>query len=63
SRLPIVDPSPQRVPPEPFHWIGGSAIRRGIMAKENAESEGRSPSKVASALARVPELIGFHIGR
>jgi glycine/D-amino acid oxidase-like deaminating enzyme len=63
SRLPIVDPSPQRVPPEPFHWIGGSAIRRGIMSKENAESEGRSPGKVASALARVPELIGFHIGR
>jgi glycine/D-amino acid oxidase-like deaminating enzyme len=63
SRLPIVDPSPQRVPPEPFHWLGGSAIRAGIMSKENAESEARSPSKVASTLARIPELIGFHIGR
>jgi glycine/D-amino acid oxidase-like deaminating enzyme len=63
SRLPIVDPSPQRVPPEPFHWLGGSAIRAGIMSKERAEGEGRSPGKVASALARVPELIGFHIGR
>jgi glycine/D-amino acid oxidase-like deaminating enzyme len=63
SRLPIVDPSPQRVPPEPFHWIGGSAIHAAIMAKENAESNGRSPSKVASTLARVPELIGFHMGR
>lgn len=63
SRLPIVDPSPRRVPPEPFHWLGGSAIRAGIMAKENAESEGRRPSPVSAALARVPELIGFHIGR
>jgi len=63
SRLPIVDPSPQRVPPEPFHWIGGSAIRAGIMSKEDAEAEDRSPSKMASMLARIPELIGFHIGR
>jgi glycine/D-amino acid oxidase-like deaminating enzyme len=63
SRLPIVDPSPQRVPPEPFHWLGGSTIHAGIIAKENAESNGRSPSRVASTLARIPELIGFHIGR
>jgi glycine/D-amino acid oxidase-like deaminating enzyme len=63
SRLPIVDPSPQRVPPEPFHWAGGSLIRAGIMSKENAESDGRAPSRVASTLARIPELIGFHIGR
>jgi glycine/D-amino acid oxidase-like deaminating enzyme len=63
SSLPFVDPSPQRVPPEPFHWLGGSVIRRGIMAKENAESEGRAPHPVSSALARIPELLGFHIGR
>jgi glycine/D-amino acid oxidase-like deaminating enzyme len=63
SRLPLVDPSPQRVPPEPFHWVGGSVIHAGIMSKEQAEGEGRTPSKLASALAKVPELIGFHIGR
>jgi glycine/D-amino acid oxidase-like deaminating enzyme len=63
SRLPIVDPAPRRVPPEPFHWLGGSLIRRGIMAKENAETDGRTPHPVSSALARIPELIGFHIGR
>jgi glycine/D-amino acid oxidase-like deaminating enzyme len=63
SRLPLVDPSPQRVPPEPFHWVGGSAIHAGIMSKEQAEGEGRIPSRLASALAKVPELIGFHIGR
>ncbi|MCW2989313.1 MAG: dependent oxidoreductase, partial [Solirubrobacterales bacterium] len=63
SRLAFVDPSPPRVPPEPFQWIGGEAIRGGIMKKEEAELAGRSPSKMASALARIPELIGFHIGR
>jgi glycine/D-amino acid oxidase-like deaminating enzyme len=63
ARLPIVDPSPQRVPPEPFHWLGGSAIHAGIMRKEQAEGEGRRPDPLSSALARVPELIGFHIGR
>ncbi len=63
SRLPFVDPSPQRVPPEPFNWIGGSAIRRAILSKERAEAEGRSPSFFSKAISRVPELIGFHIGR
>ena len=63
SRLPIVDPSPQRIPPEPFHWLGGNAIRHGIMAKERAEGVGRRPHPLSSALAVIPELIGFHIGR
>jgi hypothetical protein len=33
------------------------------MAKEDAELAGRRPGRVSSALARMPELIGFHIGR
>jgi glycine/D-amino acid oxidase-like deaminating enzyme len=63
SCLAFVDPSPPLVPPEPFQWIGGEAIRAGIIAKEEAELAGRRPSHLSSALARVPELIGFHIGR
>jgi glycine/D-amino acid oxidase-like deaminating enzyme len=63
SRLAFVDPSPPRVPPEPFHWLGGEAIRRGIIAKEEAQLAGRDPGRIASAIAGVPELIGFHIGR
>ena len=63
SRLSFVDPSPQRVPPEPFHWLGGNTIRRGIMSKEHAESEGRPASFLSKAIARIPDLIGFHIGR
>jgi glycine/D-amino acid oxidase-like deaminating enzyme len=63
SRLPFVDPSPPRVPPEPFHWLGGEAIRAGIDHKETAELAGRKPDPLSVVLARIPELIGFHIGR
>jgi glycine/D-amino acid oxidase-like deaminating enzyme len=63
SSLAFVDPSPSRVPPEPFHWIGGEAIRAGILRKEQAELEDRRPDPISSLLARIPQLIGFHIGR
>ncbi len=63
TRLAFVDPKSPRVPPEPFHWIGGEAIRLGILKKEEAEMAGHQPGRVASAIAKVPELIGFHIGR
>ena len=63
SRLPFVDPSPQRVPPEPFHWLGGETIRRALTSKESAELSDRQPHPVSALVSRVPELIGFHIGR
>jgi glycine/D-amino acid oxidase-like deaminating enzyme len=63
TRLAFVDPKTPRVPPEPFHWIGGEAIRLGIDRKEDAEMSNRRPGRVSSAVAKVPELIGFHIGR
>lgn len=61
--LAFVDATTPRVPPEPFHWIGGEAIRLGILKKEEAEMEGRRPGRISSTVAKVPELIGFHIGR
>jgi glycine/D-amino acid oxidase-like deaminating enzyme len=63
TRLPFIDPSPQRVPPEPLHWLGGNVIRRAIMSKEQAEAEGRDASPISKAISHIPELIGFHIGR
>jgi glycine/D-amino acid oxidase-like deaminating enzyme len=63
SRLPFVDPAPQRVPPEPFHWLGGELIRKALVSKEEAELAGRSANPVSSLISRVPSLIGFHIGR
>jgi glycine/D-amino acid oxidase-like deaminating enzyme len=63
SRLAFVDPSPPRVPPEPFHWLGGELIRKALMAKEKAESEGRPPSFPSKAISKLPGLLGFHLGR
>jgi glycine/D-amino acid oxidase-like deaminating enzyme len=63
TRLAFIDPPSPRVPPEPFHWLGGEAIRAGLLAKEQAEFAGRQPSRISSALSKIPELIGFHIGR
>jgi glycine/D-amino acid oxidase-like deaminating enzyme len=63
SRLPFVDPSPQPVPPEPFHWLGGETIRRALIGKENAELSDRRPNPVSSLISRIPKLIGVHIGR
>jgi glycine/D-amino acid oxidase-like deaminating enzyme len=63
TRLAFVDGEMPRVPPEPFHWIGGEAIRLGIDRKEQAEQNRRRPNPIASAVARVPQLLGFHIGR
>jgi glycine/D-amino acid oxidase-like deaminating enzyme len=63
SRLAFVDPSPPKVPPEPFHWLGGEAIRWGINRKEQDQLDGRRPDPISSLLAGIPQLIGFHIGR
>ena len=63
SGLAFVDPSSPKVPPEPFHWLGGEAIRWGIQRKEQAELSDRRPDPISSLIARIPQLIGFHIGR
>jgi glycine/D-amino acid oxidase-like deaminating enzyme len=63
SRLAFVDPSPRHVPPEPLHWLGGETIRRALMRKEEAELAGRNPDPLSAAVASIPNLIGFHIGR
>jgi glycine/D-amino acid oxidase-like deaminating enzyme len=63
SRLPFVDSAPQRVPPEPLHWLGGEAIRHALVAKENAELAGQRPTPLSSLVSKLPRLVGFHIGR
>jgi glycine/D-amino acid oxidase-like deaminating enzyme len=63
SRLPIVDPSHRRVPPEPFHWLGGNTIRHALVSKENAELAGHRPDPLSALVSKIPQLIGFHIGR
>lgn len=63
TNLAFVDAETPRIPPEPFHWLGGEAIRLAIEKKEEAEMAGCRPGQVALTIAKLPELIGFHIGR
>ncbi|MGA7396004.1 MAG: FAD-dependent oxidoreductase [Solirubrobacterales bacterium] len=65
ASLAMVEPAKAltAVPPEPLRWIGGTLIREAIGRKEEAESAERTPDPVSSAVAAIPGLIGFHIGR
>jgi glycine/D-amino acid oxidase-like deaminating enzyme len=63
TRLALVDPTVKGVPPEPFRYIGGSAIRRAILRKERLEEEGRSPDPITRAVCGIPERVGIHVGR
>jgi glycine/D-amino acid oxidase-like deaminating enzyme len=61
--LALIDPDPRRVPGGLPGWIGGNAIRAGLIRSEDAIGRGRPPDPVSRLLATIPELIGFHIGR
>jgi glycine/D-amino acid oxidase-like deaminating enzyme len=63
TKLAIVDPPPVRVPPEPFRYLGGTAIRRAILRKERLEEEGRRVDAATRFLSGVPERLGIHVGR
>ena len=63
TRLPIVDPPPVSVPPEPFRFAGGAIIRRAIIRKEMAEEQGRRPGPITRIVSGIPELLGIHVGR
>ncbi|MFP5388130.1 MAG: FAD-dependent oxidoreductase, partial [Thermoleophilia bacterium] len=63
SHFAFVDPAPPGVPPEPFTWAGGEAIRAALDSRERAELAGRAANPVSAVVSRIPELIGFHIGR
>jgi glycine/D-amino acid oxidase-like deaminating enzyme len=63
TALAIVEPPPKRFPPEPFRYVGGSLIRRALIAKDAAEDDGRSPGAVTSLVASLPRLLGLRLPR
>ncbi|HEY6638063.1 MAG TPA: FAD-binding oxidoreductase [Solirubrobacterales bacterium] len=63
SRLPLVEPDPRPVPTGLPSWLGGNAIRAGLVAKEAAEERGTVAGALSRGLAAIPERIGFHVGR
>ncbi|MDW6021139.1 FAD-dependent oxidoreductase [Mesorhizobium sp. BAC0120] len=60
--LPLCTRDVPTLPPEPFRFIGGSAIRRAIIACEEAEEREQSPSTIARVTASLPRVLGMRIG-
>ncbi|MBI1774140.1 MAG: FAD-dependent oxidoreductase [Proteobacteria bacterium] len=62
STLPFCTRELPALPPEPFRYLGGSAIRWGALRCEEAEEDGRSAPAIARSLAALPALLGLRIG-
>lgn len=63
TALPIVDPPPRRLPPEPLRALGGNAIRAALDRAERAEERGGRASAPVRWAAELPARMGVHIGR
>jgi glycine/D-amino acid oxidase-like deaminating enzyme len=61
-RLPLVNSKTRLFPPEPLRSWGAFAVRRAIIAFDNAEEQGRRPNVAASTVARLPRRLGFLLG-
>ena len=62
SNLPLCRRSVPSLPPEPFRYYGGRAVRLAILACEDAEERGQPAPLVATAVAAIPRLFGLRIG-
>ncbi len=62
SNLPLCTRALPSLPPEPFRYYGGRAIRRAVLACEDAEERGRTAPLLATAVAALPRLFGLRIG-
>jgi glycine/D-amino acid oxidase-like deaminating enzyme len=63
TSLAIVEPERKLFPPEPFRYVGGSLIRRALMAKDTAEDEGREPGRATRFVASLPRRLGLRLPR
>ena len=63
TRLAIVEPDRKLFPPEPFRYVGGSLIRRALLAKDAAEDAGREPSAATRFVASLPHRLGLRLPR
>lgn len=51
STCPLVGRRCKPFPPEPFRYLGGTAVRNAVIRKERAEMSGRKPSRIDRLLA------------
>jgi len=62
SNLPLCTREVPSLPPEPFRHYGGRAIRRAVLACEDAEERDQPAPVIASAIAAIPRVFGLKIG-
>jgi glycine/D-amino acid oxidase-like deaminating enzyme len=62
TRLAVVGPPPQRLPPEPFRSVGARLIRSAIMRREAHEMAGRRAPWWLRQLTALPRQLGYHLG-
>lgn len=64
TRLALVEPAHRpRVPPEPFRWLGGTAIRAAFLREEATNDAGAPAGPLTRAVAGLPARLGVHVGR
>ncbi|MBM2822150.1 MAG: FAD-dependent oxidoreductase [Thermoleophilia bacterium] len=63
TQLAIVEPGRKFFPPEPFRYVGGSLIRRALLAKDAAEDAGRKPGAATRFVASLPRRLGLRLPR
>lgn len=62
SSLALCTREPPRFPPEPFRYLGGNAVRWGIMTCEEADEIGAAAPLAARFCAALPRLLGMKVG-
>jgi glycine/D-amino acid oxidase-like deaminating enzyme len=62
TRLPMVGPPRQDLPPEPFRIVGARLIRAAITRREAMEMDGRPAPWALRQLTAVPRRLGYHLG-
>ena len=63
TSLALVEPARKLFPPEPFRYVGGSLIRRALVAKDAAEDTGERPGVLTAMVASLPRRLGLHLPR
>jgi hypothetical protein len=63
SRLPLVEPTVTRFPPEPLRFVGGAAIRAAMVRSDDDADEGRATTAPIRFVAGLPKRLGMSLPR
>jgi glycine/D-amino acid oxidase-like deaminating enzyme len=61
--LAVVEPERKLFPPEPFRFVGGTAIRAALVRRDEADDRGDEPDPLTSFVAALPRRLGLRLPR